>query len=86
MDYQGRRNLRQELLQQLYDYHFLNQGADCKIDKERTDIEELLAYQYLNDKGLIAFKQLNHDEIDAKITSWGIDNVENNLENERNVF
>lgn len=86
MDYESRRNLRHDLLQQLYDYHFLNQGTNFKIIKENTDTEELLAYQYLNEKGLISFKQLNQNLIDARITCAGIDTVENVLENQRNVF
>ncbi|MDP7980468.1 hypothetical protein [Bacillus multifaciens] len=76
-----RKTLRENLLKELYDYHLKSGGEalyiylDVYVSEE--DKEKHVAYEYLNDKGLIEYKSFSKDKYMAKITSYGIDTVEN---------
>ncbi|WP_347320041.1 hypothetical protein [Rossellomorea sp. RS05] len=80
-----RQALREQLLVELYDYHFANKGEPKNVLREvKEDDERFLAYKYLDDKGLIRFQveiagmERRIYEAYVSIQSYGIDTVENN--------
>lgn len=82
MDYSQRQELRKQKLKELYD-HYHESGGKWKniIPEIREDKEVYLAYKYLDDKGLIDFKEQRGagDTImfaDVRINSSGIDVIE----------
>ncbi|MEI4622143.1 hypothetical protein KFD70_19135 [Bacillus pfraonensis] len=76
-----RETLRKNLLKELYNYHFENNGdalsvyLDVYVSEE--DRQKHLTYEYLNGKGLIEYRPFSKDRRIVKITSYGIDTVEN---------
>lgn len=77
MNHEERKSLRDELLQQLYDFYFEHGRAKQVMLKElNEDIERKLAYQYLTDKGLVAMHATGGTLYQFKITAEGIDYVE----------
>ncbi|PKR86110.1 hypothetical protein [Heyndrickxia camelliae] len=76
-----RKDLRNKLLKELYDYHFANSSTKAKpIADEIRDNEYKSAYLYLVDKGLIELENFGHPALaGAKINAFGIDEVENNM-------
>ncbi|WP_144700179.1 hypothetical protein [Fictibacillus phosphorivorans] len=73
---QIRQQLRKSVLNELYDYHFENNGAYKDVAQEISSHETNLAYEYLSGKGYIIFKAANKTIANAKITSQGIDIIE----------
>jgi hypothetical protein len=74
--------LRNLKLQELYDYNEQTGGRDVQLrfddlSTNEKDKQEHLACEYLNDKGLIYYKILGRNYYQAKITSNGIDVIEN---------
>ena len=78
MNSEDRKGLRMKLLQELYDYHFTNNGQGKPINKHEVEkeIELNLAYQYLEEKNLISIKHFGGSKFDYKISSYGIDSIE----------
>lgn len=76
-----RQDLRKEILKDLYDYHFENNGRKKDAAQEASSHETNLAYEYLSGKGYIEYNVRNNGLFaDAKVTSYGIDIVEQNEE------
>jgi len=77
LTYAQRKELRAQLLHELYEYYF-EYGRSKKIDLRELneDIERKFAYQYLSDKGLISMQTVNGTLYQFKITADGIDYVE----------
>lgn len=75
---EARKALRMKLLQELYDYHFANNGSGNRMDRHIVEKEPEfnLAYQYLEERNLISIKSYGGSFFDYKITSYGIDLVE----------
>lgn len=69
-----------KLLKELYDHNEETGGEEKEIPIDTLTNEEdkkiFLAYEYLDDKGLISFKPLHKLAYEAKITSYGIDFIE----------
>jgi hypothetical protein len=85
MDLRVRKELRDQVLEELYEFHFANRGKLKNVVREiEKDDEKYLAYRYLNEGSLIVFNEYsigNGDEeelmsANAGITSFGIDTVE----------
>ncbi|PRT27732.1 hypothetical protein [Bacillus wiedmannii] len=80
MSFEERRMLREKLIRELYSDYFENAGQEVLIrlnldDKE--DRENHLAYQYLEEKGLIYYRPISKDGgYGVKINAHGIDYVE----------
>lgn len=72
-----RKDLRRNLLEEVYENYFEKNGAPFSKTKEelRADKEKDLAYQYLQEKGLISCTQMGN-YIQIKPTVQGIDYVE----------
>ncbi|AST90107.1 hypothetical protein [Sutcliffiella cohnii] len=72
-----RKDLRKNLLEEVYENYFKKNGAPFTQTKEelRADKEKDLAYQYLQEKGLITCTQMGN-YIQIKPTVHGIDYVE----------
>jgi hypothetical protein len=72
--------LREKILFDLYDYHFINIGSEYRTnsDELKKAPEENLAYDYLDQKGLIKVKRLNQSLL-IKITAQGIDFCETKI-------
>lgn len=84
MEAKERINLREQLLSDLYDFHFNNNGKEkLVLDEVKNNDEINLAYIYLDDKGLVNYKpeiagrDRNYVNAFVKITNLGIDYVEN---------
>lgn len=82
-----RKQLRLDILKELYDYHFANNGESKSVVQEvNSDSERKLAYEYLEDKGLIYLKletaglERRVYQADAKINARGIDSIESEQE------
>jgi hypothetical protein len=75
-----RKTLRNELLDELYEYNFNNKGFPQRISKDDLDVnvEKALAYDYLSEKGLIRVDSAGGRLLNLKITAYGIDVVESN--------
>jgi hypothetical protein len=87
MDAEGRQALREELLQDLYESNFEGSGNFQMIKynnlrEDREEIERHLAYEYLEEKNLIYYKKRANQLFDAKITSYGIDEIERRMKKE----
>lgn len=83
MTKEERMELRGQLLEEMYDFYFENEGKEFPIlDKVRSSTENRLAYVYLKDAGLIKATVKTEEDytvttyIGAKITVSGIDLVE----------
>jgi hypothetical protein len=73
-----RQILRNELLQDLYDYFFNNKGRSFRTSRDELEmeIEKGLAYDYLAEKGLITMSFPGGRQIEMRITAYGIDQIE----------
>jgi hypothetical protein len=76
-----KKELRIEKLKELYVFNDKNGGREATIKYEdlysnEQDKQEHLAHEYLADKGLITYRILARNTYHAKITSYGIDHVE----------
>lgn len=70
--------LRRNVLKELYDFHFENRGRKKDVASEVSSNEVYLAYKYLAGKGYIELDERNNGIfVDANITSYGIDEIEN---------
>lgn len=81
-----KRELRLTLLKELYDYNEETGGYKEIIINDpmmEEDKNRFLAYEYLEDKGLIHFKPYHESAYIAKINSYGIDHVEEALSNQK---
>jgi hypothetical protein len=79
MEVATRQELRNRLLNELYEHHFDKGGREVQFDIKENDEEnkeQLLALEYLAGKGLIDFKRFHKGAYIGKITSYGIDFVE----------
>jgi hypothetical protein len=84
MEIAEKKALRLEKLRSLYDHNEKHGGreAHIKYDDLHSNEEDKvnhLAYEYLEDKGLINYKILGRNYYQAKITSRGIDFVESEM-------
>lgn len=75
MTIRERINLRQTLLENLYDYHFANGGDAYIIEDFNEDGEQRLAYLYLFDKGYVDLF-VDENGANANIIAAGIEKVE----------
>lgn len=72
-----RKELRERLLNELYEYHFSHNGKSKQVATEIKDSEIKLAYIYLEDKHLIDFDNFEHPVFaGVKINAYGIDEIE----------
>jgi predicted transcriptional regulator len=73
-----RKQLRMDMLDELYQFHLSERGKKALIpgNLEDRDPEKYFALEYLADKGLIRFKAEN-GQLVAKITQFGINLVKN---------
>lgn len=81
-----KQELRMSLLKELYDHNEKTGGAEKQVPRNvpmsDEDKEIFLAYEYLDGKRLITFKNFHKSAYKAKITSHGIDYVEEVLNKE----
>lgn len=77
-----RKTLRRTKLKELYDFHFENRGNPTDVGQDvKSNGEVYLAYKYLEGKRYIVLDERNNGLfVDASITSYGIDVIENDLE------
>lgn len=68
-------NLRQALLEDLYDYHFTSGGDAYLIEEFNEDGEQRLAYLYLSEKGYLDLF-VDENGANANIIAAGIEIVE----------
>jgi hypothetical protein len=85
VDPKDRNEYRKRKLKELYDYYFENNQEWKDVIKEiREDSEAKAAYDYLEQKGLIFYKEERASgEIvfaEAKINAQGIDVIEQDLD------
>jgi len=81
-----KRELRLTILKELYNHNEETGGyKEITINDPMTeeDKNRFLAYEYLEDKGLIYFKPFHESAYTAKINSYGIDYVEEALSNQK---
>ncbi|MBY3623716.1 hypothetical protein HGO21_29830 [Acinetobacter sp. CUI P1] len=74
-----RKALRYSLLKKIYEHYFNSGGIRYTEKFEKTDVEKLLAFRYLNNKGYIKFtgSDLRTEyEVNADLLVDGIDIVE----------
>ena len=87
MTIKEKQELRMSLLKDLYDHNEATGGSEKQVPRnvpmDDDDKEIVLAYEYLDGKGLISFKNFHKTAFKAKITSYGIDYVEEMLSNEK---
>ena len=87
MTIKEKQELRMSLLKDLYDHNEETGGKEKQVPRNvpmnDEDKEIVLAYEYLDGKGLITFKIFHKSAYKAKITSPGIDYVEKMLSNEQ---
>lgn len=78
---ENRKVFRKEALLMLYNFYFENRGKEAIIGFEDTEegIEKRLAHLYLAELGLITAKPAREFKLEAKITAYGIDAVENEV-------
>lgn len=77
MTYSQRKELRTQLLHELYNYYFeFGRSKKMALRELNDEIEKKFAYQYLSDKGLISMHNVNGTLYQFKITAEGIDYVE----------
>ena len=74
MNPEDRKNMRLELLKEIYDYHFDNKAETFRIIT-RDDFEKASAIRYLISKNWITDKS-SYDEHIISITFEGMDRVE----------
>ena len=79
-----KRALRDQKLKDLYELNEKNAGREVNIkytdlNENEDNKKEHLAFEYLLEKGLIAYKIRGRNLYTAKITAYGIDYVESNL-------
>ncbi len=89
MNPEDRRKLRVDLLRDLYNYYFDNDGKFMEVHASRIDSEFKLAYRYLVDLGFIRSEEFEHLEGKAwrlTITARGIDFVEEGKGKRRGDF
>ena len=89
MNFDERRKLRVDLLRDLYEHYFENEGKYKEIFLNKTDKESKLAYRYLYDAGLIRSEEFEHLEGKSyrlTITAKGIDFVEEGKGKRRGDF
>lgn len=73
--------LRAYLLKEIYDFHFLHSGFTKGISAHLKDEEIKLALLYLAEKNFIELINLDNPVFaEAKITSYGIDEVESQMQ------
>ena len=81
-----KQELRMNLLKELYEYNEKTGGNEKQIPRnvpmKDEDKDVILAYEYLEGKGLISFKLLHKSAFVAKISAHGIDYVEEMLNNQ----
>ena len=74
----ARKELRKELLIELYESYFSNNSRIKTLSlSDISNSEKHLAYEYLKGKGLITINKVGRDSLEMKITVTGIDIVEN---------
>ncbi|MCM2677983.1 hypothetical protein [Alkalicoccobacillus plakortidis] len=71
-----RQQLRNKLLEELYQHHFNHTGKPLQIVVTETEAEEELAYKYLEDKGYLHTERQGRDNLHIELTTAGIDYVE----------
>lgn len=78
MSPEERKTLRDDVLQEIYDHHFKNNGSLYQLSKQqlRKDTERNLAIEYLVDKGYLRKESRGMDNLVLSITSYGIDYIE----------
>lgn len=85
MTVEEKKALREQKLKELYDFNENNPGREAGVkftdlQGNEEDKKEYLAYEYLQEKGLISFKIMGGRNLyTAKINVRGIDYVEENL-------
>jgi hypothetical protein len=82
MNIEERIKLRETLLKEFYDNYFAQGGKENKVIFKAQEVEKRLALYYLADKKLIFCRLIKEDsqqEFMARITTTGIDVVENNI-------
>jgi hypothetical protein len=78
LDGKARIELRNKLLQELYDIYFEKNGSGKKYSNEdlRSDSETNLAYEYLKEKNLLDKRFPGGRVTEFIITAHGIDEIE----------
>lgn len=81
MKVEEKKQLREELLKELYDWHHERAGREVIITfndlhNNEDDKKKHLAYLYLSEKGLIEYKVFSKDRYSARISVYGIDYIE----------
>ena len=85
MTVEEKKALRELKLKELYDFNEEHVGREASIKftdlhQNEDEKKEFLAYEYLQEKGLISFKIMGGRHLySAKINARGIDYVEENL-------
>ena len=79
MEEVGENQLRDILLQSLYDFHFANNGASYTLPKAmvNTDINSKQAIEYLIEKEYAVDTGQGTDNLVLAITTQGIDYIKN---------
>jgi predicted transcriptional regulator len=78
MNGEERQKLRSDLLQELYNVYFNENGSSKLYDNDdlNKDIEKKLAYEYLEQKGLVKQTVPGGRRSAYRITASGIDDIE----------
>ena len=79
MEEVGENQLRDILLQSLYDFHFANNGASYTLPKAmvNTDVNSKKAIEYLIEKEYAVDSGQGTDNLVLAITTQGIDYIKN---------
>lgn len=79
MEEVGENQLRDILLQSLYDFHFANNGASYTLPKAmvNTDVNSKQAIEYLIEKDYAVDSGQGTDNLVLAITTQGIDYIKN---------
>ena len=79
MEEVGENQLRDILLQSLYDFHFANNGASYTLPKAmvNTDVNSKQAIEYLIEKEYAVDSGQGTDNLVLAITTQGIDYIKN---------
>lgn len=73
----ARKELRKELMVELYESYFSNNSRIKTLSlSDIINSEKHLAYEYLKGKGLLTMNKVGRDTLEIKITVTGIDTVE----------
>lgn len=76
-----RRNIRIQILKELYDHHFCNGGSPKLVNLDGIDSEIVLAYQYLAEKSYISFKRIDISrKYEVSLLANGIDKTESEID------